>query len=61
MWTVIHMIPNGSKAKEIKEKLLSDGFLVKIQQKSKDDYFEIIVLESEAEEAYNRMIELGFS
>lgn len=55
------MIPNGSKAKEIKEKLLSDGFLVKIQQKSKDDYFEIIVLESEAEEAYNRMIELGFS
>ena len=64
MWTVIYMILSESKANNIKEQLALDGFLVKTQSINKDnrnDCFQILVPESEAEEAYNRIIELGLS
>jgi hypothetical protein len=64
MWTVIHIVPNEEKANNINNKLTLDGFLVKIQPTNKNDencYYQILVPETEAEEAYNLIMELGLS
>lgn len=50
MWTVIYVAYDGDEAQKIKEKLISEGFLVKIRDN--DSLIEILVPESEADEAH---------
>ncbi len=65
MWTVIY-IAQSKKMSEIIEKLLTEeGMLVKVQAVSKkleseQGYYEILVPESEAEEAQNILYEKGY-
>ncbi len=64
MWTVIHIVQSENRANEINDKLSKDGFLVKIQpinRNDEDGFFQILVPEAEAEEAYNLIAELGLS
>ncbi len=65
MWTVIYIAQNKTKAEMIKERLTDEGMLVKIQplgKKAESDYgyHEILVPESEAEEAQNLLYEIGY-
>ncbi|SKC92806.1 hypothetical protein [Maledivibacter halophilus] len=55
MWTVIHITYQEDDAQKVKEKLSSEGFLVKIKQvgKNEDVIFELSVPEAEAEEAHS--------
>lgn len=57
MWTVIHVTYQEQDAQNIKEKLISEGFLVKVKQvgKNEDVIFELLVPETEAEEAHSVM------
>ncbi|MCR1899158.1 hypothetical protein NSA47_09195 [Irregularibacter muris] len=60
MWTVIHIVPNEKKAKIIQDKLMAEGFLVKITPVSKRDensYYEILVPGGEVEEAHSILVE----
>lgn len=64
MWTVIYMVPNEQKAMEMKEKLVNEGFLVRIQPISKineHSFYEILVPGEEAQEAHSILVELGLS
>jgi len=65
MWTVVYM----AQSKEIVEKLQAilekEGLLVKIRPISKnsdnnDNYYEVLVPESEVEEAHSIIIDTGF-
>ncbi|MCK9216642.1 MAG: glutamate decarboxylase [Firmicutes bacterium] len=65
MWTVIYIAHNRKKAEAIKEHLTDEGMLVKIQsvgKKIEKEYgcFEILVPESEAEEAQNILYEIEY-
>jgi hypothetical protein len=65
MWTVIYMAKNKKIADKVSELMSSEGVLVKQQPVSKntgdeDSYYEILVLESEVEEAHNILYELGY-
>lgn len=64
MWIVINMSHNKKKADKIKEILTNEGFLVKLRPVYKnvpedDNYYEIMVLESEATEAHKILNEKG--
>jgi hypothetical protein len=64
MWTVIHLVSDRDKANQIYNKLTAEGFLVKVQPLNKKDdnrYFQILVPGSEAQEAYDSLVELGLS
>jgi len=64
MWTVIHIVPCEDKAKNIYNELTLGGFLVKIQPTNKNVekcFYQILVPETETEEAYNLIMELGLS
>ncbi len=54
MWTVIHVAHQEEEAQRIKEKLNTEGFLVKFRKIGKldDAIFELLVPESEAGEAH---------
>lgn len=64
MWTVIHLVSDRDKANQIYNKLTAEGFLVKVQPLNKKDdnrYFQILVPGSEAQEAYDSLVELRLS
>jgi hypothetical protein len=65
MWTVVYLAKNKKIADKVGELISREGVLVKLQPVSKntgddDSYFEILVLESEAEEAHSILYELGY-
>lgn len=65
MWTVVYMAQSKEIATTLQELLTNDGILVKLRPISKDeeknnDYFEILVPETEIEEAHGIIIEKGF-
>jgi len=65
MWTVVYLAKNKKMADKVSSLMTQEGVLVKVQPVSKntgdeDGYFEILVLESEVEEAHNILYELGF-
>jgi hypothetical protein len=65
MWTVIYLAKNKKLADKLSDLMSREGVLVKLQPVSKntgdeDSYFEILVLESEVEEAHNILYELGY-
>ena len=55
MWTVIHVAHQEEEAQKIQEKLNNEGFLVKLRKIGKldDAMFELLVPESEADEAHS--------
>lgn len=64
MWTVVYLAKNKRMADKISSLMSQEGVLVKAQPVSKntgdeDSYYEILVLESEVEEAHNILYELG--
>lgn len=64
MWTVVYLAQSIEVARKLEDKLRKEGILVKQRpcsgSKDKDNYYEIIVPESEVEEAHNIIIEQGF-
>lgn len=65
MWTVVFMAQSRQIAEELREVLMKEGILVKLrsinkEQESDKDYFEVLVLETEVEEAHSIIIEKGF-
>ncbi|WIF95234.1 glutamate decarboxylase [Caminicella sporogenes] len=50
MWTVIYVTHDGYDAQHIKDKLTSEGFLVKLRENNR--LIEILVPELEANEAH---------
>lgn len=51
MWTIIYVGHDEHGTHRIKDKLEGEGFLVKLSES--DDIFELLVPESEAEEAHD--------
>ncbi|MBC7765018.1 MAG: hypothetical protein H7Y41_00915 [Hyphomonadaceae bacterium] len=65
MWTVVYMAQNKEMAVTLQEALEKEGLLVKIRPVGKgknqdDDYYEVLVPESEVQEAHELIIEAGF-
>ena len=67
MWTVVYMAQSREIAAELEKLLTEEGILVKKRPVSKDkekengnEYCEILVPESEIEEAHSVIIEKGF-
>ncbi|HHV95451.1 MAG TPA: hypothetical protein GXX37_03080 [Clostridiaceae bacterium] len=65
MWTVVYMAQSKEIAEELQSLLTKEGILVKLRpisknQESSNDYFEVLVPESEVEEAHSVIIEKGF-
>jgi hypothetical protein len=56
MWTVVYIAANRAQAEEIKEKLFAEGVLANIRPAGVamlgDGLYEVMVLESEANEAH---------
>lgn len=63
MWTVIHIAANRAQAEMVKSLLESEGLMVDIRPAGisvlGDGVFEVMVLESEAEEAREILNETG--
>lgn len=63
MWTVVYMAPNRETAERVKECLTKESILAKIRPISKnscrDGYYEVLVPESETEEAHNILFQEG--
>ncbi len=65
MWTVVYMAQSKEIAAGLQELLTIEGILVKLRPVSKnhdnnDNYFEVLVPQSEVEEAHSVIIEKGF-
>ncbi|WHH60468.1 hypothetical protein [Petroclostridium sp. X23] len=65
MWTVVYMAQSKDIVMKLQEILEKEGLLVKIRPISKnvennDNYYEVLVPESEVEEAHSIIIETGF-
>lgn len=65
MWTVVYMAQSKDIATNLQNLLTSEGILVKLRPISKnhennDNYYEVLVPESEIEEAHSVIIEKGF-
>ena len=64
MWTVVYMAQNREMVTKLQQTLEKEGLLVKVRPVNKtsenDDYYEVLVPESEVEEAHNIIIETGF-
>lgn len=65
MWTVVYMAQSEEAASKLKGVLIEDGILVKLRPINKnnikkDNYYEILVPETEVEEAHNVIIEKGY-
>ncbi|NLM50677.1 MAG: hypothetical protein GX196_06980 [Clostridiaceae bacterium] len=64
MWTVIYLAQSKEIAQKLQKALEDEGLLVKVRpiQKSQDDSgcYEVLVLESEVEQAHSIIIETGF-
>lgn len=62
MWTTIYMATGIENAKEVKEILRNEGFLIKINfvgKENKEDVYELLAPEFEVEDVEEAMIELG--
>ena len=63
VWTVVYMAPNKETAEKVKECLVRESVLVKIRpvhkNSCKDGYYEVLVPESEIEEAHNILYQMG--
>lgn len=60
MWTTVYVALGRDKAHSIEELAQDEGFYIKVDYYGKDgntEMFEIITLESEAEEFYNFLLE----
>ncbi|MBP1930300.1 glutamate decarboxylase [Ammoniphilus resinae] len=51
MWTVIYISPSVKMAEKIQERLTAEGFLVKVKQAAVSKQYEMLVPESELDEA----------
>lgn len=65
MWTVVYMAQSKEIVMKLQEILEKEGLLVKIRPISKnlennDNYYEVLVPESEVEEAHSIIIDTGF-
>ena len=65
MWTVVYLAKNKKIADKVSKLMTNEGVLVKLRPVNKnigeqDSYFEILVLESEVEEAHNILYEFGY-
>lgn len=64
MWTVVYMAPSKETAENIRDYLEKECILVKIRPVKKcscrDGYYEVLVPESEIEEAHNILYQAGF-
>lgn len=65
MWTVVYMAQTKDIANNMEDLLSHEGILVKLRPISKnretnDDYYEVLVPESEVEEAHSVIIEKGY-
>ncbi len=65
MWTVVYMAQSKDIATKLQEILSNEGILVKLRPISKnhgnnDNYYEVLVPESEVEESHSVIIEKGF-
>ncbi|WP_026486092.1 SPOR domain-containing protein [Caldanaerobius polysaccharolyticus] len=62
MWTVIYVASDEDVANKIKDKLTSEGFLVKIRSLSKKrkGIYEVLVPEAEAEDAHNILVTYNY-
>ena len=63
-WTVIHMTRGQVRAQEILQVLQAEGFMARVEQMSRamsgeENDFEILCLQSEAQEAHQLLIERG--
>ncbi|MCR2043974.1 hypothetical protein [Anaerosalibacter massiliensis] len=62
MWTAIHVVDDYSRAKEIENILVEEGFLVKIRIFDKDgdsSLYKILAPELEAEDIQLALMDLG--
>ncbi len=65
MWTVVYMAQSKEIVDKLQQILEKEGLLVKIRPISKnrensDNYYEVLVPESEVEEAHSIIIDTGF-
>lgn len=63
MWTAVHIIEGEKRTLELKEKLIKEGFLIKIKPFAKEGdimNYKIMTPEFEAEEVYKVIIDLGY-
>lgn len=65
MWTVVYMAQGKETADKLQDLLTKEGILVKLRPISRnhensDNYFEVLVPETEVEEAHSIIIEKGF-
>jgi hypothetical protein len=65
MWAVVYLAQSEEVAKNIEYNLDKEGILVKVKPVNKcsckDKFFEILVLESEIEEAHNILYQLDIN
>lgn len=64
MWIVVHMAKSDKTAEKVRTCLADEGLLVRVRPVYRavslhDNYFEIQVLQSEAQEARNILLERG--
>ncbi|WP_352418730.1 hypothetical protein [Proteiniborus sp.] len=63
MWTAVYMVEGAEAAKELGEKLKTEGFLVKVKPFSKEGdsiLYKILVPEFEADDAQTVLLDLGY-
>lgn len=65
MWTVVYMAQSKEIVIKLQQVLEQEGLLVKIRPINKnldnnDNYYEVLVPESEVEEAHSIIIDTGF-
>lgn len=62
MWTVVYIAQSEASAKALQSALEADGLLVRLRPVSReaDGCYEVLVPETEVDEAHGVMIEIGF-
>ncbi|MBS4534789.1 hypothetical protein GOQ29_04070 [Clostridium sp. D2Q-14] len=63
MWTAVHIVEGEELAKELKDKLIKEGFLIKIKPFSKEGdtiIYKIMAPEFEANEVHSAIIDLRY-
>jgi len=65
MWTVVYMAQSKEVADNMQDLLSKEGILVKLRpinknRETSDDNYEVLVPESEVEEAHSVIIEKGY-
>lgn len=63
MWTAVYVAPSKETAEQVKNILIQEGFLVKMQPLSKnmkdEEFYEVMVPEAEAEDAQDTLVSRG--